>query len=191
MDVSKPYDILTVHSCISPIYKFLVLAGSLGSAVLGPESLPSTHTLGKSRGKGSMRVAEWTQGLKVPPRPPTQLLAMGPQDPSLCWKDPVEAQPVPVCLPPPGLAPPPRQPPLPEGTGERVPCQSEVLKSWTHLVQHWTHCSQLWTCTHIRVGVCMQSLLAARCAMPLALLRPCQLYPEVSFIEHRGVWGSV
>ena len=145
MDVSKPYDILTVHSCTSPIYKFLVLAGSLGSAVLGPESLPSTHTLGKSRGKGSIGVAEWTQGLKVPPRPPTQLLAVEPQDPSLCWKDPAEAQPVPVCLPPPGLAPPPRQPPLPKGPGERVPCQSEVLKSWTHLVHAGGgHCTQ-WT----------------------------------------------
>lgn len=111
------YDILTVHSCTSPIYKLLVLAGSLGSAVLGPENLPSTHTLGKSRGRGSIGVAGWTQGLKVPPRPPTQLLAVGPQDPSLCWNDPVEAQPVPVCLPPPGLAPLPGSPLCPKALG--------------------------------------------------------------------------
>lgn len=50
MDVSKAYDILTVHSCTSPIYKFPVLAGSLGSAVLEPEKPPPSTDAEKEQG---------------------------------------------------------------------------------------------------------------------------------------------
>lgn len=187
----------------------------------GAREASPQHTRWERAGvEGSIGVAGWTQGLKVPPRPPTQLLAVGPQDPAPCWKGLVEAQPAPVCLPPPGLAPLPRQPPLPGGPGERISCQSsdlraesggrrgaepgplkagdsEVLKSWTQLVlaggghcTQWTLLTALGPQPHQGGGLYAEPAGCQMCNAPCPS-QPSHLYPEVSFIAHGGVWGSI
>lgn len=160
-------------------------------------------------------------GLEGAPEAPDSAVGRGASGSSFVLEGPCGGSACSCLLASPRTGTPPRQPPLPEGPGERIPCRSsdlraesggrrgaepgplaagdsEVLKSWTHLVHAWAgaahsgpHCSQLCAHSHSRVGVCMQSLLAARCAMPLALSRPCHLYPEVSFIAHGRVWGSI
>ena len=117
-------------------------------------------------------------GLEGAPEAPDSAVGRGASGSSFVLEGPCGGSACSCLLASPRTGTPPRQPPLPEGPGERIPCRSsdlraesggrrgaepgplaagdsEVLKSWTHLVHAWgRHCTQ-WT-----------PLLTALCPQP-------------------------